>query len=188
MASSNHEVEIKFRIADIGALTARLKSAGFHLVTPRTHEMNAIYDLPGGVLRSRGALLRLRQYGEKWTLTFKGKSAGTGRHKIRPEIETGVQEGAAMAEILESLGLQPMFSYEKYRSEWTDHRGRVVVDETPVGNFAEIEGAPAWIDRVAEQLGVSEDQYITASYSELFREWKRKTRSDAQHMLFAHKS
>lgn len=182
--SLNHEVEIKFRIADIGALTAKLKSAGFHLVTPRTHEMNTIYDMPGDQLRARGALLRLREYGDKWTLTFKDKGVTESRHKSRPEMETQVQNGQAMAQILEALGFRARFSYEKFRSEWIDKHGHVVVDETPVGNFGEIEGAPEWIDRIAATLGIPEEQYIKASYSELFREWKRQTRSDAEHMLF----
>jgi adenylate cyclase class 2 len=185
MAARKHEVEIKFAITDIQALTTTVKAAGFHLVTARTHEMNVIYDLPGNVLGGRGALLRLRQYGEKWTLTFKDKSASAGRHKARPEIETRVENGLAMGHILECLGLKPKFSYEKYRTEWSDHHGHVVLDETPVGNFGEIEGEPDWIDHVAAKLGISEQQYIKSSYSELFREWKRKTRSQAHNMLFA---
>ncbi len=182
--SANHEVEIKFRITNLKDLTAMLGAAGFHLVTPRTHEMNTLYDLPQDVLRARGALLRLRDYGDKWTLTYKDKSASQGKHKSRPEIETRVENGPAMADLLGALGYQPRFGYEKFRSEWSDHLGHVVLDETPIGNFGEIEGAPDWIDRVAARLGITEKQYITASYSELFAEWKRKTGSNADHMLF----
>ena len=182
--SSNHEVEIKFRVADIEALASTLKSTGFRLLTPRTHEMNTVYDLPGDVLRGRGALLRLREYGDRWTLTYKDKGLAEGRHKSRPELETRLQNGQAMAQILESLGFRAKFKYEKFRTEWTDDDGHVVVDETPVGNFGEIEGSPDWIDKIAEKLGIPESQYIKASYSELFREWKRQTRSDAEHMLF----
>jgi adenylate cyclase class 2 len=183
--SSNVEVEIKFRIADLDALTASLESAQFHLLTPRTHEMNTLYDLAGRDLRKRGALLRLRQYGERWTVTYKDKAATQGKHKSRPEIETPVQNGPAMDQILQALGFQPVFTYEKFRSEWTDESGHVVVDETPVGNFGEIEGSPEWIDRIAALLGISEAQYIKASYSELFLQWKQATGSSAQHMLFA---
>jgi adenylate cyclase class 2 len=183
--SSNHEVEIKFRIADFDALTASLQSARFQLLTPRTHEMNTLYDLPGGELRARGALLRLRQYGEKWTITYKDKAATQGKHKSRPEIETPVENGPAMDQILQGLGFRPSFSYEKFRAEWTDQRGHVVLDETPVGNFGEIEGSPEWIDRTASQLGLAESQYIKLSYTELFREWKRATGSSAENMLFA---
>lgn len=147
--------------------------------------MNALYDLPGGQLRRRGALLRIRQYGPNWTITYKDRSmVQSGRHKSRREIETTVPDGQILAEILEATGFKTSFAYEKFRSEWTDGAGHVVVDETPIGNFAEIEGAPGWIDRVARTLGVAKDQYITASYSELFQSWKRRKRSRATRMLF----
>ncbi len=55
------EVEIKFRITDMRALAAGLKRHGFREITPRTHEMNSLYDLPGQKLRKKGELLRLAQ-------------------------------------------------------------------------------------------------------------------------------
>jgi adenylate cyclase class 2 len=183
--AAKQEVEIKFRIPAIEALTSTLKSAGFHPVTPRTHEMNTAYDWPGRDLRSRGCILRLRQYGDRWTLTYKEKGPGNGRHKSRPEIETELQNGPAMAQILKALGFQPVFSYEKFRSEWSDGKGHVVLDETPIGTFGEIEGEPDWIDQVARELGLTEHEYIKASYSELFQDWKRKTGSTASDMLFS---
>ena len=181
----NHEIEVKFQVADLSGLTDRLKAQAFHLVTSRTHEMNALYDLPDSALRSRGALLRLRQYGSKWTVTYKDKPAIQGRYKSRREIETMVENGPALAQILEALGYQPCFAYEKFRTEWTDGTGHVVLDETPIGNFGEIEGTPEWIDAVADRLGISHDQYITLSYSELFAQWKQRTGSQATNMLFA---
>jgi len=41
-----NEIEIKFRIDNLRDLTRRLRAAKFRLVTPRTHEMNTLYDLP----------------------------------------------------------------------------------------------------------------------------------------------
>ena len=183
--ASDREVEIKFRITDIEALTARLQEAGFHLVTPRTHELNTLYDQPGTRLRRRGALLRLRQYGPQWILTYKDRSnSQPGRHKSRREIETKLENGEAGGRILEALGFKPSFRYEKFRSEWSDSQGHVVIDETPIGNYGEIEGPPEWIDSTAERLHISHDQYITASYAELFLAWKHKTKSKAAEMTF----
>jgi adenylate cyclase, class 2 len=183
--ASDHEVEIKFQIDDIDGLTRRLTEAGFRQITPRTHELNTLYDRQAQ-LRRRGALLRLRQYGQQWTLTYKDKSKATpGRHKSRREIETRLENGEAAARIFEALGFSPSFSYEKYRSEWTDGNGHVVLDETPIGNYGEIEGPPDWIDATAEQLEIAHDHYITLSYAELFLAWKRRSRSKAKHMLFA---
>jgi adenylate cyclase class 2 len=146
--------------------------------------MNVLYDLPGQPLRSRGELLRLRQYGDQWKLTHKAR-AFSGRHKSRIETETVVENGPHMHRILLSLGFQPTFRYEKFRSEWTDGIGHVVLDETPIGDLGEIEGTSRWIDRTATSLGIGRQDYITSSYAELFFQWKRKTGSKAKEMTFA---
>jgi adenylate cyclase class 2 len=177
------EVEIKFRIAELRDLTRRLRAAKFRLITPRTHEMNALYDLPRQPLRKRGDLLRLRQYGKEWVLTHKSKGSA-GRHKTRVELETKVLDGEKMDAILRALGFQPTFRYEKFRAEWSDGHGHVVVDETPIGNFGEIEGRPRWIDQTAKKLGIRPEDYLTDTYAGLFFAWKRRTRSRAKEMTF----
>ena len=90
-----------------------------------------------------------------------------------------------MEQIVRALGYQPSFRYEKFRSEWTDGNGHVVIDETPIGDFGEIEGKPDWIDQIATRLEITDDKFITQSYTELFFAWQRKTGSDAQEMTFA---
>ena len=182
--ATDREVEIKFRIDDIEALTASLQTAGFHLVTPRTHEMNTLFD-QGNELRRRGALLRLREYGPRWTLTYKDRSGKqSGRHKSRREIETKVENGEAMGRIIEAVGFSSSFRYEKFRSEWSDSNGHVVIDETPIGNFGEIEGQAKWIDATAKRLNIPVKNYLKESYAELFAAWKRKTKSKAKEMTF----
>ncbi len=177
------EVEIKFQVADLKQLASQLKKQGFRCVTPSTHEVNTLYDLPGQKLRRKGELLRLRKYGDEWKLTHKGKGK-PGKHKSRAEWETGVSKGEQMDGILKALGYVPNFVYEKFRSEWSDGEGHVVLDHTPIGNIAEIEGKSRWIDRTAKALGVAKQDYITKSYSELFFEWKRRTKQKAMNMTF----
>jgi adenylate cyclase class 2 len=177
------EIEIKFRVAEVRALRRKLRAAGFRVVTRRTHEMNTLYDLPGDVLRARKELLRIRKYGTDWKLTH--KSGGkTGRHSSREELETQVSDGKKMDLILRALGYAPTFRYEKFRAEWTDGKGQVVVDETPIGNFCEIEGPPRWIDATAKKLGVNRTDYITKNYATLFAEWTHQTGSKAREMTF----
>jgi adenylate cyclase class 2 len=181
--ASNKEVEIKFRVDEVHALARRLRGAGFRQVTPRTRERNTLYDLPGRVLQKRGEVLRLRKYGNEWLLTHKAKGK-VGRHKARVETETKIANGDKLEKILRSLGYEPAFRYEKFRAEWSDGKGHVVVDVTPIGSFGEIEGPARWIDRTAQLLGIDRNSYITQSYVELFFAWKRRTRSNAREMTF----
>jgi adenylate cyclase, class 2 len=183
--STDRETEIKFLIDDLEAIASSLKLAGFRLITPRTRELNTLYDQAGFKLRRRGALLRLRQFGPKWTLTYKDKAGPQSeRHKSRREIETQLENGDSAHRMLEALGFNPSFRYEKFRSEWSDSKGHVVVDETPIGNYGEIEGPAEWIDATAPLLHVRSEHYIKSSYSELFEAWRHKTKSKAAEMTF----
>lgn len=176
------EVEVKFLVADPDALERQLREIGFQQKTASTFERNTLYDT-AEKLRAKGEILRLRQYGEKWKLTHKAKGKD-GRHKTRAESETAVSSGEEMDAILRALGYAPSFVYEKYRAEWSDGQGEVVVDRTPIGNLAELEGQPDWIDAIAGKLGISESQYITKSYGQLFEEWRKKSGSKARNMSF----
>jgi len=177
------ETEIKFRIADLGSLTRKLRAAGFDEQTPRTFEQNSLYDFPDSRLRRSGEILRIRRYGDRWTITHKSKGS-TSRYKQREELESAVLNGETVGQMLQSLGMRVSFRYEKFRNEWSDGRGHVVLDETPMGNFGELEGEPEWIDEVARKLNIGESEYITKSYGELFADWKRQTGSPAEHMIF----
>jgi adenylate cyclase, class 2 len=165
------------------ALARKLRELGFREETPSTHEINTLYDLDGQQLRRKGEILRLREYGDTWKLTHKAKGK-PGRHKSRAEAETVVTDGKQTDAILRALGFAPSFTYEKFRSEWTDGEGQVVLDHTPIGDIAEIEGKSRWIDRTARALNVDSKNYITKSYGELFLDWKRRTRSKAMNMTF----
>jgi adenylate cyclase class 2 len=106
------------------------------------------------------------------------------RHSSRIELETGVSDGKKMDAILRALGYSPLFRYEKFRAEWSDGKGQVVVDQTPIGDFCEIEGLPRWIDATAKKLGISQHDYITKNYATLFAEWKQDSQSTASEMTF----
>jgi adenylate cyclase, class 2 len=177
------ETEIKFKIDDVAALEAKLQSIGFRLKTPSTLEVNTLYDLPSGELRAKAEVLRIRRYGDVWKATHKTKGTA-GRHKVRAESETKIEDGEQMDAIFRALGYTPTFVYEKYRAEWTDGHGEVVVDRTPIGDIGEIEGEPGWIDKIATKLGVPDEAFISKSYAALFQEWRTQTGSKASNMTF----
>lgn len=182
------ETEIKFRVQDPSALAARLQNAGFHLDTPRSFESNVLYDTTDRQLRARTEIVRIRNYNGRCVLTHKrlpDDRPGEDRHKHRVETETEVADGNALAEVFRSVGLTPAFRYEKWRSEWSDGEGHCVIDETPIGNFAELEGMPEWIDRTAARLEISDHETMTLSYGRLFEQWREEHHSTADHLTFA---
>jgi adenylate cyclase, class 2 len=182
------ETEVKVRLHDREGFEHRLSELGFQCITARTFERNALYDTPERKLRNARQILRIREYGGKWVVTYKripdDDSPGE-RHKRRMEIETAVEDGAAMGAVFESVGFSPVFIYEKWRTEWADGKGHCVLDETPLGVYAELEGPSEWIDSLAERLKIDEEQFIKLSYGRLFESWRDETNSKVQHMTFA---
>lgn len=182
------ETEIKFRVEDVDELAGRLRGAGFREETPRTFESNVLFDTPDRKMRARTEILRIRNYGGRWVITHKrlpDVGPGEDAHKHRVETETEVGDGSVLAEVFKSIGLVEAFRYEKWRSEWTDGGGHCVIDETPIGNFAELEGVPEWIDRTAARLGVDRSQYLTLSYGRLFEQWCAEHGSKAKDLTFS---
>ncbi len=181
------ETEVKFRVEDVARLEEHLRAADFQVETPRTFERNVLYDTPERRLRLDRQILRIRQYGDKWVLTHKAIPAegDTGTYKQRVESETTIGDGETVAAIFASLGFIPAFTYEKYRTEWADGTGHCVIDETPLGTFAELEGPEDWIDRTAVALSVNPADLTNLSYGRMFEVWKEQTGSPVNDLTFA---
>ena len=60
----------------------------------------------------------------------------------------------------------------------------VMLDQTPIGDFLELEGAPRWIDRTARTLGFSSADYITASYGRLYLDYCVENGVEPGNMVF----
>ncbi len=172
MDPSNREVEIKLRFESPERARALLGRLGARERRPRAFEDNAVYDDGAKTLKRSGRLLRLRRAGDSTLLTYKERpdDATGSRHKVRDEIETPVRDFAAMHEILTRLGYRTVYRYQKYRASYELDGVEVSLDETPLGCFVELEGAPEAIDRVAVRLGCGPESYITLTYRELQRE------------------
>lgn len=189
----NRETEVKIKIADVKDIRKLLRKLGFCPQYPRSLEDNILFDTPDRKLRKVRSILRLRHYGPRWVVTYKGTPAPDRFYKSRLELETEVEKPLAIRSIFEALGFRPVFRYQKYRCQYAqaDRAGRkgafreVALDETPIGNFLEFEGSRAWIDRVARQLGYSRRDYSTASYGALYLEECRKKNIPPGDMVFA---
>lgn len=181
----NNETEIKLAVPDAAAGRRLFRSAGFRVFKRRVLEINDVFDTPGLKLRRGALLVRVRRAGNVATLTYKGRPVA-GKHKSREELELQISDAPMMSTILGRLGYQPVFRYEKYRTEYCQPgaRGVATVDETPIGTFLELEGAPSWIDRTARHLGFAETDYITDSYGRLYLDWCSRQGLKPSNMVF----
>lgn len=162
------ENEVKIRVESAEAARAALVALGATRVRPRHFEDNELFDDAPGSLGAAGSLLRLRRTPSAAVLTFKGPRRPDESVKSREEIETNVADAEAVREILERLGLRAVFRYQKYRETWVWRDVEIVIDETPIGVFFEIEGTRLGIQAAAAALGRASHELITSSYVSLF--------------------
>jgi adenylate cyclase class 2 len=176
------ETEIKLKIENLDHLLDLIRSLNATLAKPRHLEDNTLFDYPEGTLKYKGSALRIRVSDQGTYLTFKGPSKIDSTLKVREELETPVENGATVAAILDKLGLVPIFRYQKYRTEYAvdvelpslpapASNGRVLlmIDETPIGNYLELEGSEGVVKAVAGKLGFAESDFIKSTYITLYR-------------------
>lgn len=168
MTQAPLETELKLRIPATGPLRPLLEALGFTEATPAQSESTVLWDRHGE-LRASGSALRLRRYAGQTRLTWKGPRVPDPILKIRPEVETGVEDGAALEGILRALGFEPVMALEKVRAVWTRKELVACLDETPFGCYLELEGEPQAIRAAMEGLGLAQDRAEPRSYPELYR-------------------
>lgn len=201
---TNPEIEIKLRITDIPELLRKIKK--LHVIPqPRLREQNILYDTPQSHLRRRKMLLRLRietsanhhapanPAKERVILTSKAppqpqRNNRPSRYKIRAEREQVASISSPQyAKALTSLGFRPAFRYDKFRTTFRLQDLHLDLDETPAGAYLELEGTPKAIDRAAKALGFAKDQYLRATYWDLYVAACRRRGTKPKNMLFSAK-
>lgn len=178
------EVEVKVALGPLETFVHRLEDLGASLEHPRSLEDNILLDQPDAPLAARGAILRIRTYGERAWLTYKEPAAGPAGFKVRRELETQVPDAGLCTLILESVGFRKVWRYMKYRTAYRYGDLAVLIDETPIGNYLEIEGRHHEIDSLAVSLGKTPSDYIVESYRSLHQRWCHDRALDAGDMLF----
>lgn len=179
------EQEVKFRLPSWDDGIRRIEAAGGTSIRPRHFESNQLFDYPDSRIAKRDSALRLRFVGDQAWLTYKGPNHGSGRIKQRRESETFLGDGRAMEAILESLGLEVRFRYEKYRASYLLSEAELSCDETPIGAFLEIEGSPEEITRIAGELTLDMKDAMNLSYPRLYQLHRAENPRAPEFMVFA---
>lgn len=181
------EAEVKLACGDLD----RIRKAGFGLTLaePRHFEDNWLLDSPDKLLLKRGAALRVRSAAGRSWVTYKGPvQARESMVKVREEIEAETSAAEPIVELFERLGFRRAFRYQKYRTGYTLKSDnfvlKVVLDETPIGDFIEIEGDERGVLRVIEASGFSSVDVVYESYPELQASRCKKRGVPLEDMVF----
>jgi adenylate cyclase class 2 len=192
-AATPHEIEVKLRLDTLDAFSR----AGIvlELVAARHFEDNWLLDSFDQYLGARAAILRVRSAGGGGLITYKERAIEGDRpsqFKKRIEIETAIDDPDSALTILERLGYHKWFRYQKYRTIYRallpdGTKLSLMVDETPVGNFIELEGEEEAIVRAVGLLGVSPSEYILESYLAIQADHCRRQGKPLEDMIFDEK-
>jgi adenylate cyclase class 2 len=179
------ETEIKFPVGDLGVVRKKLRDlkADFEAAF---FEDNIVFDDEKKSLHDAGKILRLRQ-GDRVLLTFKSpvtRKGETAQFKIMEELEIEVSDFSRTAEIVTSLGYMKVFRYQKNREIYNMGEVLILLDETPIGNFIEIEGAERGIAEACDKLQLVLAEGTTKNYLELYREYCERNNLKPSDMVF----
>jgi adenylate cyclase, class 2 len=189
------ETEIKLCVEEPRKILALLKRIGAK-TRGRVLEHNTLYDTPRAHFRRARCLLRVREESpaagkgiaagrSRSVLTWKAPLLGiSSRYKQKLEQEVTARKRRNWRRAFKLLGLRPTFQYEKYRTSFHIGGLHLDFDETPVGNFLEIEGQPNAIDQIAKQLGFTIHDYRRETYWDIYAAHCKRLGRIPRNMLF----
>jgi len=165
------EIEVKFLNIDPKETEKKLKEAGAEKVFDKVYRRK-VFDYPDLRLNDRGAYLRLRDEGDKITLTLKQRLGvkshdGKTNDEGMEEIEIKVSDFEKTAELLTKMGLKEKFYEENRRIRHQLDDIEFDIDFWPLLDpYLEIE-APSWekIDEAIKLLKLDpKDKKIFSTY------------------------
>jgi adenylate cyclase class 2 len=178
------ETEVKIKIADPIDFCRQLEALGSVRFSARHFEDNHLLDFPNESLHKQHRLVRIRLVEGRGVLTYKGPPRPDGLFKTREELETGLENAGLALQIFQQIGMQVYFRYQKYRQEFELDGVLIAIDETPIGNYVELEGAKESIRSLAQKLGFKESQFVSLSYYALYEENCRNMGMIPRFMVF----
>jgi adenylate cyclase, class 2 len=179
-----YEVEMKFPVAEMEALEAKLARLSATISAPQT-EMDSYFGHPGRDFARTDEALRIRRKGIANFITYKGPKIDPTtktRHEIDLPLPPGEETAQAWTGMLGALGFTVVGEVRKSRRkaqvDWQGRSVEVSLDEVErLGTFAElelvvepddIEAAKACIASLAKELRLETGE--RRSYLELVLE------------------
>lgn len=185
MKEENREIEAKFPVRSVDEIMPELEKLGAVCEQPMQFERNLRFDDRNETLSKGKRVLRLRDNGGRVILTYKSDNNSSTGLADRQEIETEVADFERARLILEGLGYEVFFIYEKYRSIYALNGCGIFLDHTPIGDFIEIEGEDErTICETAGMIGLDPESRSGKGYKALFQKWKKASGFSGRDMTF----
>ncbi len=150
------EIEAKFLDVDHDAVRTRLRQLGATCEQPMRLMCRKNYDFPGSLLDGRHAWVRVRDEGDKVTMSYKQLN-DRSLHGMQ-EVNLVVDSFGAAEAFLQAVGLRATNYQETKRESWLlDGTIEIELDEWPwIKPFLEIEGPTEQAVRdAAAKLGLA---------------------------------
>ena len=149
----NTEIEAKFVNVNPTELRKKLEDAGAKLVQAECVMRRRNYDYPGGRLEAIFAWVRIRDEGNKVTMSYK-QNKDDGLHGT-VEVNVGVDNFDATSAFLDAIGMKQKSYQETKRESWLLDGVEVTIDTWPwIPSFVELEGhSEESVKGVASKLG-----------------------------------
>jgi adenylate cyclase class 2 len=179
------ESEMKVPVASLEDVRRRLTELDAKQLEGEAAEENWVFDDDHGTLVGANLLLRVRRWGERGWLTYKGPASYAGGVKSREEVECAVADAGLVIDILTRIGMRIVRRYEKRRETWRLGDVEVALDVTPMGSFVELEGPATGLVEGAKTLGLDPARAVRGTYLELWREYRRSHPGAPDDMVFA---
>jgi len=163
------EIEAKFPDIDADALRMTLKKVGATLIHPEVLMKRKTFDRPNKVIDKIFDWVRVRDEGDKITLSYKRLDDRT-LHGTK-EISVIVDDFDKSCELITSIGLIMKSYQETKREKWIYQDVEITIDTWPwVPTFVELEGASEEAVRnVASGLNMDWNQVLHGSVEPVYQ-------------------
>lgn len=175
------EIEAKFLGVEVDEFRHHLQAAGAHLVHGVRLMRRQTFDFSDSGLSSIGGWVRLRDEGDKVTLSYKQLNDRT-LHGTK-EIAVVVDSYERALEFLQTIGLQVKAKQETKRERWDLQGCEVTIDTWPwIPPFVELEaGSEQQVKAAAAALGLDWAQALHGSVEVAYQAYFDVTEEEIDH-------
>ncbi|MFA6888131.1 MAG: class IV adenylate cyclase [Candidatus Woesearchaeota archaeon] len=165
------ETEVKIKIDAVEPIKQKLLGMKAELYKKRALQTDLYFG--NKKLRKNGQTLKIR---DNAIFTYKGPAEKKKNIRSNEEIEIMIDNAAYLQLLLEKLGYVQYWKKERYRESYLINMTQICIDETPMGNFIEIEGKKENILDIAKRLGFSQKDFSADGYGKIWREYAKKNK------------